>query len=99
MTETRYARTQKSDTGENNGISVFLILSVYHMLQDDDILGIPLVKYALSRSTFKEIKPLIHFCDNATAQSNKNVKAFKIRALLKHVNHGAYFTSIYQLMK
>ncbi|KAG8239448.1 hypothetical protein J437_LFUL017581 [Ladona fulva] len=81
---TRYA-TCKKRTPFNLSIEdlkIFLgilIFSSYHTLpserdywSDQEDLGVPLVRDAMSRNTYLEIKSVIHFQNNAKAKYNKN---------------------------
>ncbi|XP_066258244.1 piggyBac transposable element-derived protein 2-like [Euwallacea similis] len=92
----RYATTQKNKQGwsirkENIKIFIgFLIFSGYHTLpserdywSDEDDLGQSIVKNALSRNAYLEIKSLIHFADNTKALDNRTDKYFKIRPLME----------------
>ncbi|KAG8238661.1 hypothetical protein J437_LFUL018154 [Ladona fulva] len=70
-----------------------LIFSGYHTLpserdywSDQEDLGVPLVRDAMSRNTYLEIKSVIHFQNNAKANDNKNDRSFKIRPLIDMVN-------------
>lgn len=71
----------------------FLIFSGYHTLpserdywSESEDLGIPLVRNAMSRNAYLEIKSLIHFQDNTKADQNKHDKSFKISPLIQMVN-------------
>ncbi|KFM60345.1 PiggyBac transposable element-derived protein 2, partial [Stegodyphus mimosarum] len=68
----------------------FLILSGYHTLPSErdywaeaDDLGVTIVKNAMTRNFYLELKRLLHFQDNKLHQYNKNDKSFKIRPLLE----------------
>lgn len=71
----------------------FLIFSGYHTLpserdywSDSEDLGVQLVKDALSRSAYLEMKSLIHFQDNSKANISKDDRAFKIRPFIDMIN-------------
>jgi DNA excision repair protein ERCC-6 len=96
---TRYAQEIKNKTSFNvsmDSIKVFigfLVFSGYHTLSnqkdywsEDDDLGVQLVKDAMSRNSFLEIKSNIHFQNNNLANENKNDRGFKIRPLMDLVN-------------
>ncbi|XP_035216457.1 piggyBac transposable element-derived protein 3-like [Stegodyphus dumicola] len=75
---------------ENNSRKRFLILSGYHTLPSErdywaeaDDLGVTIVKNAMTRNFYLELKRLLHFQDNKLHQYNKNDKSFKIRPLLE----------------
>lgn len=66
-----------------------LLFSSYHKLpaqrhywSKDEDLGVSLVKKAMSRNKFQITKGVVHFCDNAEAESNKLDKGFKVRNLI-----------------
>ncbi|KAG5898895.1 hypothetical protein JTB14_000143 [Gonioctena quinquepunctata] len=68
----------------------FLIFSGYHPSEhdywsDDDVLGQPIVKNAMSKNAYLEIKSVIHVQDNTKAHENKAVKSFKTRPLLDKI--------------
>ncbi|KAF2884298.1 hypothetical protein ILUMI_21890 [Ignelater luminosus] len=56
-----------------------------NMLEDED-LEISLVRYAMSRNRYLELKSAFHVQDNFEAQNNKKDKSFKIRPLLDLVS-------------
>lgn len=95
----RYAATQKnkhdiSITIDELKVFVgFLIFSGYHTLpserdywSDQEDLGEPIVKNAMSRNAYLELKSIIHFQDNSKANENKNDKSFKISPLFQMIN-------------
>ena len=66
-----------------------LLISGYHKLpaetqywSNDEDLGLQIVKSAISKSKFQDIKSILHFCDNNEAENNKNDKGFKVRNLI-----------------
>lgn len=105
----KYAVTQKNKHGflvtkdEIKILIGFLIYSGYHTLpserdywSDDDDLGQTIVKNAMSRNAYRELKSVIHFQDNTKAQDNKNDRCFKIRPLLDRVNENFRKFGIFQ---
>lgn len=71
----------------------FLIFSGYHTLPSEkdywsntEDLGIKLVKEAMSKKTYIELKRYLHFQDNSAAASNNHDKGFKVRPLINLVN-------------
>lgn len=71
----------------------FMIFSRYHSLpserdywSESEDLGVQLVKDAISRNAYLEIKCNIHFQNNSKANENKHDKAFKLRPLIDMVN-------------
>lgn len=70
-----------------------MIFSGYHSLpserdywSESEDLGVQLVKDAISRNAYLEIKCNIHFQNNSKANENKHDKAFKLRPLIDMVN-------------
>ncbi|XP_049947571.1 piggyBac transposable element-derived protein 3-like [Schistocerca serialis cubense] len=71
----------------------FLLFAGYHKLpaeklywsQDEDV-GIPIIKTAMSRNKYQKLKTWLHFQDNDLDNENKHNHGFKIRPLLKMIN-------------
>jgi hypothetical protein len=68
----------------------FLIFTRYHKLSserdcwsEDDDLGIQIVKDAMSRTKYLELKSVLHFNDNRKANEKKGDKSFKIKPLIR----------------
>ncbi|XP_044752231.1 piggyBac transposable element-derived protein 2-like [Coccinella septempunctata] len=81
----------------------FLLFSGYHTLpserdywSDDDDLGQSIVKNALSRNAYLEIKSMIHVQDNTKAHENRADKSFKIRPLLDKMNENFQKFGLFQ---
>ncbi|XP_049855352.1 uncharacterized protein LOC126335921 [Schistocerca gregaria] len=71
----------------------FLLFAGYHKLpaeklyySEDEDVGIPIIKTAMSRNKYQKLKTLLHFQDNDLADENKHDHRFKIRPLLKMTN-------------
>ncbi|XP_046998364.1 piggyBac transposable element-derived protein 3-like [Schistocerca americana] len=71
----------------------FLLFAGYHKLpaeklhwSEDEDVGIPIIKTAMSRNRYQKLKTLIHFQDNDLANENKHNCGFKIRPLLNMIN-------------
>lgn len=71
----------------------FLLFAGYHKLpaeklywSEDEDVGIPIIKKAMSRNKYQKLKTLLHFQDNDLANENKHDRGFKIRPILKMVN-------------
>lgn len=71
----------------------FLIFSGYHTLpnqrdywSEDDDLMVPLVKSAIPRNKYLELKAMLHFVDNNEANANKSDRGFKVRNLIVTMN-------------
>lgn len=105
----RYATAQKNRatfTVAVEDIKIFigfLIFSGYHRLpserdywSDSEDLGIQLVKSAMSRNQYLELKALLHLQDNSKASQNKNDRAFKIRSLVDIINKNFRKWGIFQ---
>jgi hypothetical protein len=67
----------------------FLIFTGYHKLSserndwsEDDDLVIQIVKDAISRNKYPELKSVLHFNDNKKANENKGDKSFKLKPLI-----------------
>ncbi|KAG8226269.1 hypothetical protein J437_LFUL004826 [Ladona fulva] len=99
MEETTRYTTCKKGTPFNlsvEDLKIFLgilIFSGYHTLpserdywSDQEDLGVPLVRDAMSRNTSLEKISVIHFQNNAKVKDNKNDRSFKIRPLIDMVN-------------
>lgn len=69
-------------------IAILLFLSYHklpaerHYWSKEEDLGVSLVKKTMSRNRFQIIKGVVHFCDNAEAESNKSDKGFTVRNLI-----------------
>lgn len=50
-------------------------------------MGIKLVKDAMPRNRYQEIKSVFHLADNNEAMMNKGDKGFKVRPLMNKLNH------------
>uniref|UniRef100_A0A0L8IF49 PiggyBac transposable element-derived protein domain-containing protein n=1 Tax=Octopus bimaculoides TaxID=37653 RepID=A0A0L8IF49_OCTBM len=66
-----------------------LLISGYHKFpaetqywSNDEDLDLQIVKNAMSRSRFQEMKSILHFCDINEAENNKNDRGFKVRKLI-----------------
>ena len=71
----------------------FLFLSSYHQLpserdywNEDDDLGLGIVRDAFSRNAYAILKAMIHFQDNSKVGQCKDDKAFKVRPLIDKIN-------------
>ncbi|XP_049813951.1 piggyBac transposable element-derived protein 3-like [Schistocerca nitens] len=71
----------------------FLLFAGYHKLpaeklhwSEDEDVGIPIIKTAMSRNKYQKLKTLLHFQDNDLANENKHNRGFRIRPLLKMIN-------------
>ncbi|XP_066978833.1 piggyBac transposable element-derived protein 2-like [Macrobrachium rosenbergii] len=53
-----------------------------HFWSNDEDLDVPIVKAAMSRNSYQNIKSFLHFCDNAYANENKHDKGFKVINLI-----------------
>lgn len=95
----RYANAEKNKHGYSASIDDikifigFLIFTGYHRLpserdywSEDEDLRVDLVRNAMSRNAYLELKSVIHFQDNTTAAQHKDDKCFKIRPLVEIVN-------------
>ena len=91
----RYAtkcKNKPTTTISSDDIKLFigvLLISGYHKLpaetqywSNDEDLGLQIVKNAMSRSRFQEIKGILHFCNNNETENNKNDRGFKVRKLI-----------------
>jgi hypothetical protein len=105
----RYAAEQKNKptfSVEIEDIKIFiefLIFSGYNRLpserdyfSDAEDLGVQLVKDAMSRNRYLEVKSLLHLQDNSKANENKHDRAFKIRPLLDALNENFRKWGIFQ---
>ncbi|KAF2886378.1 hypothetical protein ILUMI_19795, partial [Ignelater luminosus] len=83
------------------------IVSGYHSLpserdywSESEDLGVQLVKDAISCNVYLEIKSILHFQDNSTANANKHDKTFELKPLIDMINgnlrDGAFSKKIYQ---
>jgi hypothetical protein len=85
----RYAKEYKNKINFNvhpDDVRVligFLIFTGYHKLSserdywsEDDDLGIQIVKDAMCRNKYLELKSVLHFNDNKKANENKGDKSF-----------------------
>lgn len=71
-----------------------LLFSSYHGLpserhywSNDEDLKTDVVKEAMSRRKFQELKSILHFCNNEEAGANKHDRGFKIRPLVKAIQN------------
>jgi hypothetical protein len=105
----RYAAEQKNKptfSVEIEDIKIFigfLIFSGYNRLpserdyfSDAEDLGVQLVKDAMNRNRYLEVKSLLHLQDNSKANENKHDRAFKIRPLLDALNENFRKWGIFQ---
>ena len=91
----RYAtecKNRPSTTFSSDDLKLFigvLLISGYHKLpsethywSNDEDLGLQVVKNAISKAKFQDMKSIIHFCDNSEVENNKNDRGFKVRKLI-----------------
>ncbi len=71
-----------------------LLFTGYHQLpserhywSNEEVLGIDIVKRALSQNRYLEIKSLLHFTDNSEAEKYKEDRGFKVRPLFNKINN------------
>ena len=50
---------------------------------NDEDLGQSLIKNAMTRNRFQQLKSIIHFCNNEEFENNKSDKGYKIRVLIQ----------------
>lgn len=100
LTETiRYANNVKNNMEFDVSITElkvligFLIFSGYHSLpserdywSEDEDLMVPLVRKAMSRNRYQEIKSMLHFANNAEANDHKEDRGYKVRILIDKLN-------------
>lgn len=100
ITEThRYARDVKNDANfeiTKDELKVFigvLILSGYHQLpserdywSEDEDLSVALVRNAIPRNRYMEIKAMLHFANNAEINQHTHDRGYKVRMLIDKFN-------------
>lgn len=93
MQEVKNKQTFSTSSDEIKTFIGFLFFAGYHTLpserdywSEDEDLGIPLVRNAMSRNTYLELKSAFPVQDNSQAENNKQDKSFKIRPLVDLVN-------------
>ena len=93
----RYSATSKNtiDILSVDELKTFigiLMLSSYHKLlstrnywSNEEDLGVPIIKKAMTRNNFQHLKSIINFCNNERWEENKSDRGFKVRSLIEMI--------------
>uniref|UniRef100_A0A0L8G3V2 PiggyBac transposable element-derived protein domain-containing protein n=1 Tax=Octopus bimaculoides TaxID=37653 RepID=A0A0L8G3V2_OCTBM len=61
--------------------SYLRLLSTRNYWSNEEDLGVPLIKTAITRNRFQHLKSTVHFCNNENWEENKNDEGYKACSL------------------